>query len=352
MSVIARILDANFNRAREAFRVMEDVARFARNDAEICSSLKNLRHELQSSMESLPGGWLEVNRDAAADVGTSISTSSEMHRGCILDVAIAAGKRLSEALRVIEELLKTIDGEAARRIEAIRYRGYDIDAQLQIRLGSGKARQWNLCLILTRSLCRRPWQEVLQAALENGCECVQIREKQTEGGDLVKHVREVLSLSRPLNPTIIVNDRPDVALAAGAHGVHVGQNDLSVRDVRRIAGRELIVGVSTHDMSEAQAAVIAGADYCGVGAMFATSIKPEREPAGPECLSAFIERFPSDQVPHLAIGGITPGNVGILARAGCRGVAVSSAICRADDPGQVSRAIIESLVPAKTMTAG
>ena len=349
MSSVARILDANFNRSREALRVMEDVARFHRNDETLCGSLKDLRHDLRSALEFLPAGWLEANRDAAGDVGATISTQSEMRRAGLLEIVIAAGKRLSESLRVMEELLKTLDAEAARKLEAIRYRAYDFDARLQLQLGSGMAHQWKLCVLLTISLCKRPWPEVLEAALESGCDCVQIREKSMDGGDLVKHVRQVISIAQPFNATVIVNDRADVALACGAHGVHVGEHDLSVRDVRRIAGRSLIVGVSTHDMNEAQAAVIAGADYCGVGAMFSSALKPQRTPSGPAYLKAFVQRFPPEQMPHLAIGGVTEENVAQLAAAGAQGVAVSSAICSADDPGAITRSIVSQLggaVPA------
>jgi thiamine-phosphate pyrophosphorylase len=111
--------------------------------------------------------------------------------------------------------------------------------------------------------------------------------------------------------------------------------------VRRIAGRELRVGVSTHDLDEARAAVEAGADYCGVGAMFSTTLKPDREPAGPRYMRDFIERFP--HTPHLAIGGITAANIHQLVEAGARGVAVSTAVCGADDPGTVCRKLRDAL---------
>jgi len=102
-------------------------------------------------------------------------------------------------------------------------------------------------------------------------------------------------------------------LTAGADGVHVGQHDLSVRDVRRIAGRNLVVGVSTHNLDEARPrAVEDGADYCGVGAMFASSTK-DRQPAGIAYLRSFIERYP--RMPHLAIGGIDANNVAHLVEA-------------------------------------
>jgi thiamine-phosphate pyrophosphorylase len=340
MSSIARLLDANVNRAREAMRVMEDSARFALNDAPLSGDLKALRHEFRTALEALPPGWLEAHRDAAGDVGRTIATDSEMIRRGFFEVVVAAGKRLTEALRVIEETCKVVDSGLASRIESIRYRAYDFDQQLTRRLGSGRARQWKLCLLLTQALCRRPWREVLAAALEGGADCVQVREKELSDRDHLAHAREVIGVARPAGATIIVNDRADIALACEADGVHLGQDDLSAADVRRLAGRQLIVGVSAHDLDEARRAVESGADYCGVGTLFPTDTK-QRQVSGPAYLRAFVQRFP--RVPHLAIGGIGPASIGQVVEAGARGVAVSRAICAADDPRETCRQLRAAL---------
>lgn len=350
MSAIARMLDANVNRAREALRVMEDAARFALDHAEICDALKSMRHDLRDAVEGIVPreGWLEANRDSPGDVGIAISTTSEMSRGGLIDVVVAAAKRLTEALRVIEELAKTIEPDNARTIESIRYRAYEIDRQLQMMLGSRRARQWKLCVLLTRGICRRPWVDVLRGAIRGGAECIQIREKQIEGGELVAMVREAIAVARPAGASVIVNDRADVALAAGADGVHLGTNDISIGDVRKMAGRELLIGASTHDLDEAAAAVDAGADYCGLGAMFASPLKPDREPGGPAYLRQFIERYP--KMPHLAIGGISPANIGQLVAAGCQGVAVSTAVCAANDPEAAARVLVDAIARDRVMT--
>src|SRR5690554_984319 len=122
-----RILDANANRAREALRVLEDVARFALNDAAIAGTLKQVRHDLAAAIAALPAGARDLlaARDTPGDVGTSISTDAEMRRAGIGDVAAAAAKRLQEALRSMEEAAKTLaPSEAPRRFEALRYRAY------------------------------------------------------------------------------------------------------------------------------------------------------------------------------------------------------------------------------------
>ncbi len=168
MPAEARILDANANRAREALRVMEDVARFALDDPRLTAELKSLRHDLRAALATLPEGWLEANRDTAGDVGTTISGSGETERTGLADVATAAGKRLGEALRVIEETAKTVSPPMAQQVEAIRYRVYAVESRLLGRLGTGLGRQWRVCVVLTESLCSRPWEDVVRAAIDTG----------------------------------------------------------------------------------------------------------------------------------------------------------------------------------------
>lgn len=343
------MMDANANRAREALRVMEDVARFVLNDEPLSRELKSMRHDLQAALTTLPAGWIESSRDTPGDVGTQISTASEARRTHLLDVATAAAKRLTEALRVLEETSKTLThrpgqpamGDASagkplsQRLESIRYRAYAAETELTLMLGTGRATQWRVCVLLTESLCSRPWRDVLTAVIDGGADCIQLREKDMDGGALADRTREVIELARPAGVSVINNDRLDIALATGADGVHLGTGDLSIRDARRIAGRSLLIGASTHDLDEAEQAVRAGADYCGVGAMFTTARKPGRQPVGPAYLRAFVTRYP--EKPHLAIGGVTPENVHRLVEAGARGVAISGCACAADDPARVVR---------------
>ncbi len=130
MDLTWRIIDANLNRAREALRVAEDFARFILDDAALCSAAKAMRGDLRRLAESLPAGVLLENRDTAADVGTTISTEAEVDRADATAVASAACKRLTEALRAIEEYLKISSPTQAAAAEAIRYRAYIFEQQL------------------------------------------------------------------------------------------------------------------------------------------------------------------------------------------------------------------------------
>jgi len=331
MNGLLRMADANANRAAEALRTLEDAARFVLGDSVLSRRFKTLRHDLHAALEGVESLRLAAARDAAGDPAGA-GTSVPSRRGAV-EVVAAGVSRLGESLRALEEALRVLRPEAAERVERIRYLGYDACAALTLACASGGARQWALCLVLTESLCMRPWREVLLAALRSGADCVQLREKAMADGALLDRAREVVSMARPFGASVIVNDRIDIALAAGADGVHLGREDLPIREAR-LYGGSLIIGASTHDPDEAAAAVAEGADYCGVGAMFATSLKPDRAPSGAAFMRWFADHHPG--TPHLAIGGITPERLEGLIAAGCRGVAVSRAICEARDPGEVT----------------
>jgi thiamine-phosphate pyrophosphorylase len=339
MPHVRRILDANANRAREALRVMEEAARFVLDDAPLCDGIKRLRHDLAAALVRIDA--LLPNRDTPGDVGVHIKTASEFSRESVSDVATAAGKRLSEALRAMEEYGKTIDPAFAAAIESLRYRGYDLERGLDLALGSGKARQWRLCVLISESLCRgRDWRDIARAAIAGGADCLQLREKSLDAGALLSRARELVTLARPHRVSVIINDRPDVALLSGADGVHLGQTDLPCCEARKLVGRQLIIGVSTSRLEEARQAQRDGADYCGVGPMFNTTTKHKDVIVGPAYLRQFTQW---GQLPHLAIGGITPANVADLVAAGARGIAVSSAVCGADDPQRAAAALRAAL---------
>src|SRR5690606_5633131 len=130
---IARILDANFNRSREALRVMEDYARFVLDDPAGCEAIKRLRHDLAGCMRRLPAEALLAGRDTPGDVGTVISTDAERHRSDAAEVFTAAAKRLPEALRTIEEYAKTMSPDLSTAVEALRYRAYDLEQRIALR---------------------------------------------------------------------------------------------------------------------------------------------------------------------------------------------------------------------------
>jgi len=327
---VLRILDANANRAREALRVIEDYARFVLDDAPLSASLKGLRHDFAQATGGFAAEAI-LHRDTPGDVGTRNKTASEQTRQDVAHVVIAAGKRLGEALRTIEEYLKTADPLRAHLVEEIRYRFYDVEQRvaLTVRPVACAFARVRLYILITESVCKRDWREVAREAIAGGADCLQLREKNLEGGELLARAREFVDICRAGGVISIVNDRPDVALLAGADGVHVGQGDLPARDVRKLIGNRKFLGVSTHDLAQAKQAVSDGADYIGVGPFFRSETKMRDFVAGPDVARQVAEQI---KLPAVAIAGINEQNVDEVLASGLKAVAVTAAVCAAEDP--------------------
>jgi len=352
MNPAARIIDANANRAREALRVMEDTARFALDNALLTASLKQLRHDLQAAMALLPldRAVLISSRDTEADIGVRIKTDSELSRTDLTHTAAAAASRLTEALRSLEEAAKTLPApQAAAAFESLRYRAYTADKELTLALNSPRPRQWRLCVLITESLCKHhAWLKVAELAINGGADCLQLREKSLDDRELLQRAKSLVALSRPRGVSVVINDRPDIALLSGADAVHLGQTDLPIADVRvqPLRGGSLLIGVSTENLDQARAAAQSGADYIALGPMFPTTTKDKPRLAGPQYVRSFVSDESLARVPHLAIGGINTGNVAQLVEVGCRGIAVSSFVCSAPDPASACTALVERLPPS------
>ncbi len=172
-------------------------------------------------------------------------------------------------------------------------------------------------------------------ALQGGARIIQLRDKEATTRQLVEYAQALRALTREYHALLIINDRLDVALAVEADGVHLGQDDLPVPLARRLAGEEFIIGVSAETVDEAVRAEAEGADYLGVGPMFATATKPDAgTPVGPERLREIKRHV---RIPVFGIGGITLANAPQVREAGADGICVISAILTAPDPVEATR---------------
>jgi thiamine-phosphate pyrophosphorylase len=185
---------------------------------------------------------------------------------------------------------------------------------------------------------------LLDAVLAGGCRVVQLREKIMPLSDLYPVALALRRRCREAGCLFIVNDRVDLALAVEADGVHVGQDDLPAREARRLLRPGMILGVSTHDESQARRARDDGADYVAVGSMFPTGSKTGFRLVGPDLLRRVR---PEIRVPLVAIGGITVDNVAEVIRAGADAVAVISAVCASPDPAAAARRFLETIRAAR-----
>lgn len=179
----------------------------------------------------------------------------------------------------------------------------------------------------------RPLADVLAAALRGGVDLVQLREKDAPDEAILAAAAEARALCDAHGALLLVNDRPDLAARAGADGVHVGQDDMTVAEARAIVGPQLLVGLSTHTPGEIDAA---DADYIGVGPVHATPTKPGRLAVG---LDLVRHAAAHAGMPWFAIGGIDPLSVDAVVEAGATRIAVVRAITEAEDPEAASRAL-------------
>ena len=337
-----RILDANANRAREALRVAEDYARFALDSPRLTEALKALRRRLRTCIEGfgVTADALLAARDTCGDVGTDVTAEPEMRRDDAADVARAALKRLGEALRSLEEYGKTLDAEAARGIEAIRYAAYELELQM-FRLPRHGIAEARLYVLLDPEVA---WGDdvvgIGRAALRGGADVVQLRAKAASDRELLAWARGLREVTREHDALLVVNDRVDIALLADADGVHLGADDLPVRAARRLLGHEKIIGGTANTVELAQQAEADGADYVGCGAAFASSTKPDREVVGPKQVARVAEAV---RMPVFAIGGIMLERLDELLEAGCDRAAACAGVVASHDVEGAARAFAERL---------
>ncbi len=356
---IARILDAAANRAREGLRVLEDYCRFALDAKSLTRTLKNARHKLTqilldrrehsgqttifASDNDSTRQLLIAARDTEQDVGTNLSTASEEQRRTVFDVLTANIKRVQEAARTLEEFGKLISAEMGARFGNWRYELYTIEKTILTAISAReRLRDRNLYLLLTSELCLRPVESVVKDAIAGGVGIVQVREKTFSDQKLMAHCRDMRMWTREAGALLIVNDRPDIALLCDADGAHVGQEEFSVRDTRRILGPDKLIGVSTHTIEQAHQAERDGADYLGVGPVFSSSTKnfDDDELAGLELVTQVAGEI---ALPWFAIGGIDTKNVEQVTKSGASRIAVSGAICKEREPRKAASKLADYL---------
>jgi thiamine-phosphate pyrophosphorylase len=210
-------------------------------------------------------------------------------------------------------------------------------------MNSLSERDLRLIVITDRNLAvPRDLQDLVRLCLEGGAPAVQLRDKDATARELYEQAVGLRALTKEYNALLFINDRLDVALAAGADGVHLGPTDLPLEAARKIVPRSFLIGISTDDPEIARRAEAKGADYIGCGAVFGTSTKAEvkGERIGPEGLALVAEAV---SIPVVGIGGITLENAAELRSTGAAGIAVVGALMQAPDPRRTTEALLKKL---------
>jgi len=329
-----RIIDANLNRLREGWRTLEDLSRFVLDEDALTARIKRARH----ASARLPDRACLRSRDSEGDVGSALSTDAEMRRADLVDVGAAACKRVQESLRVLEEMYKLIDQEAAAACKRLRFDAYDIEGELLARLAPLRRAVLPdplLYVVLSLEHCRgRDPLALADAALRGGVGAVQLRAKAATDPERMTIGAELADRCRGAGALFFVNDRPDLALALDADGLHVGQEDLDPATARRLVGPGMILGLSCHSVEQLDGVPAGLVDYAGIGPVFETATKDDPDPTiSRETLEDAARR----PFPVVAIGGITTENAHRVVAAGCRRVAVISGLLGADDVEAAAR---------------
>jgi thiamine-phosphate pyrophosphorylase len=339
---VLRIIDANLNRASEGLRVLEEIARFILDDAELSQKLKNIRHELVSS-DLMYNKELLLARDAEGDVGADITAPGQEETKELSVLAVANSRRVQEALRVLEEIAKvkgiplTLSSE---KYERARFAVYTLEQEIVFKL----LRQEKLkfikglyAIIDTEALKGRPHAALTREVIRGGTRVIQLRDKVSTRQELYLVACEVRNICADAGVLFIVNDYLDLALAVGADGLHIGQTDLPLSEARRLLPPDKILGISTQTVAQAIQAEKDGADYIGAGAVFSTTSKPDAKVSGLTMLSEIRRAV---KLPIVAIGGITLQNVGGVIAAGADSAAVISAILSAQSPEEAAKQFV------------
>ena len=338
-----RIIDANFNRAREAIRVIEEFCRFALNSVQLTERAKQIRHELSTAIGKLDAGRLISSRDTLGDVGIGRTVEKQLVRGELKDCFTAGCKRLTEALRVLAETTQTLDRSVAETLEKLRYTAYTLEKDIVINSDTvERFKQVNLYIIITSNL---PTEVIslTYKCVDGGADCIQLRAKAVEDDILFALSVEFVRICKDTGVLSIINDRIDVAAASGADGVHLGQNDLPVEQARKLQLASLITGKSTHSPKQLRAACQERPTYAALGPVFATATKPTAPAVGLDYVRQAKEILAGTGIGNVAIGGITMDNVEEVLEAGADAIAVCAAVTKAADPAKACRALKEKI---------
>jgi thiamine-phosphate pyrophosphorylase len=357
---ILRIIDANLNRAREGLRVVEELVRFELNNSQMSERLKQIRHEIAGLINgSLDSSLLVSARDSQGDVGLAIHVDTEGCRAGRAGIIKANMKRSQEAIRVLEEFVKLFREEqrykdtkeieeTSQKIKALRYQVYELEQDVLQALEKNKSIQ-GLYLILDYGLLEEKiWdRDYIGEIIAAGVSVVQLRVKQyiknIHDSKLIILCNILHKITEKAAIPLIINDRIDIALAIGADGVHLGQDDLPIDIARSLMGNK-IIGISTHNLVQAQQAAVNGADYIGIGPVFNTTTKHDAgQPLGCKTIQEICKTV---NLPIIAIGGINEDNLTQVLETGVHGIAIASAILKASDPVAAVKRIHEKLVGA------
>ncbi len=325
--------------------MVEDYVRFVLDDRHLTGLCKQLRHDMAAALGQVPIEHRLAARETQADIGTGLTVASERQREDAAEVVTANLIRLQEGLRSLEEFGKLLDPAMAERLKQLRYQSYTLQRAVEItRRSVERLEHARLYVLIDGRPTTEEFERLARSLIEAGVHVLQLRDKTLDDRPLLARARLLRELTRGGETLFIVNDRPDLAALSRADGVHVGQDELTVKDARAIVGPKALIGVSTHSIEQARQAVLDGANYIGVGPTFPSQTKQFDTFAGLGLLRGVAAEI---RLPAFAIGGISEETVGEVRSTGFRRIAVGSAVLNSPDPAAAVRNLLAALTLAE-----
>ena len=337
LSPVWRVIDANLNRFGEGLRVIEDIARLIVEDAEITEKLKTIRHQIVRGTDSFNTRLID-GRESESDVGVNLEVKGESKTRSLPALLVANSRRAQESLRVLEEMARLGDLQLdSTKYQQSRFEIYEIEKTLYSRLLRKEklAGLTGLYVIIdANNLYGRTFKELAEATIRGGARTIQLRDKTGNKRAVLAAAVVLREICSANNAMFIVNDFPDIAKAAGADGLHVGQEDLPAVVARRQIPIDMLLGCSASTVEEAVQAEKDGSDYVGLGSVYPTDTKLDVSTTGLDILRETVKAV---HIPVVAIGGINKQNIGDVMAAGACAAAVISAVAKSDDPETAAR---------------
>jgi thiamine-phosphate pyrophosphorylase len=343
-------IDANLNRSLEGLRVCEDVMRFCLKDGGLSSRFKELRHRIAGEAGRFSHNMLLYGRDVEADTLKFEDLESEKSRGSLDSLVAANLHRAAEALRSLEEFSKLACPEMTRNpFQEIRFALYSLEGEaisaVLRRSKCARLRRALYAIIDSGHLEGKDFVSAAKKMIRGGASIIQMRVKNASMKEVLARAIELARICRKGGVLFIVNDYPEIALLAGADGVHLGANDLEVRDVRRLLPPDMIIGTTSYPGEEVSRALAREPDYVAVGPIYDTTYRAGAASSALKGLGVdMIARArKASGAPLIAIGGINAENAGAAIAAGADSVAALSYLYRNGRIEKNCRSIVDAM---------
>ena len=328
MGNLLTAIDANINRAVEGIRVCEDLMRFVYRDDSKASKLKVVRHNIVSNASFFDKKELLNSRDVESDKNKFVDLKSELNRQNSEEIFISNIHRAIEAVRSLEEFTKIYDSKVSSKYQSIRFNLYSLEKEIAGKIYRDSYRKYfnkSLYAILDSEFIKdNSYVETAKSFIQGGVLILQLRMKKASSSEILSVAKQLSEICRDAGVLFIVNDHPEIAILSKAHGIHVGQDDISVTELRKILPIDMIIGISTHSLDQARKALVSNPDYIAIGPIFGTTSKTDSRIEAVD--QDIIDIKKESSIPIVAIGGLTKNNVSSIYEKGIDSCAVISSL--------------------------